>query len=90
MSQNQKFTPWTYVVQIDETVVGAFHSASLAYAHWLAYAEKYSNPDSPFAHCSRFRYCLDPYTPQQQDVTLNFARQWQAIREFKDKNQEKE
>ena len=80
-----KFSPWTYVLQIDDQVVGAFVSASLAYAHWLAYAEKYSNPDAPFAHCSRFRYCLDPYEPQQQDMTLIFARQWQAIRELKQK-----
>ena len=83
-----KFTPWTYVLQVDEQVVGAFSSAALAYAHWLACAEKYSNPDSPFAHCSRFRYCLDPYTPEHQDVTLNFARQWQAIRELKQKEKQ--
>lgn len=83
-----KTTPWTYVLQIDDHVVGAFASASLAYAHWLAYAEKYSNPDSPFAHCSRFRYCLDPYQPEQQDMTLIFARQWQAIRELKQKEKQ--
>lgn len=82
-----KFLPWTYVLQVDDRVVGAFVSASLAYAHWIAYAERFSSPDAPFAHCSRYRYCLDPYTPEQQDMTLVFARQWQAIRELKTKEQ---
>lgn len=81
----KKFTPWTYVLQVDENVVGAFTSVSLAYAHWIVYAEKYSTPDAPFAHCSRFRYCMDPYTSEQQDVTLMFARQWQVAREVKQK-----
>lgn len=80
-----KFSRWTYVLQVDEFVVGAFPSAALAYAHWLAYAEKCSSPDAPFAHCSRFRYCVDPYVHEQQDMTLIFARQWQAIRELKQK-----
>lgn len=84
----QKFTPWTYVLQIDDQVVGAFSSAYLAYAHWLHAAEKYSSPDAPFAHCSRYRYCIDPYEPQQQDMTLIFARQWQAAREIKNKDVE--
>lgn len=88
MSSKKKFSPWTYVLMIDDRCVGAFVSASLAYAHWLAYAEKYSSPDAPFAHCSRFRYCLDPYEPQQQDMTLVFARQWQTIREMKQKPKE--
>ena len=89
MSNKKKFTPWTYVLQIDENVVGAFTSVALAYAHWLHFAEKYSAPDAPFAHCSRFRYCMDPYEPQQQDMTLVFARHWQAIRETKKQLSEK-
>lgn len=88
MSSKKKFTPWCYVLQIDENVVGAFTSVSVAYAHWLALAEKFSSPDAPFVHCSRFRCCLDPYEHQQQDMTLIFARQWQAIREMKNKKEE--
>ena len=78
-----KFTPWTYVLQVEENVLGAFTSVSLAYAHWLAYAEKYSNPDDPFVHCSRYRYCMDPYQPEHQDVTMLFIKQWQVIRDHK-------
>lgn len=80
-----KFSPWSYVLQVNDAVVGAFVSASLAYGHWLAYAERYSNPDDPFVHCTRFRYCLEPYEQQQQDVTMLFMKQWQRIRDSKTK-----
>lgn len=88
MSKKTKFTPWVYVLQLDDNVVGAFTSAALAYAHWLACAEKYSTPDAPFAHCSRFRYSMDPYMPEHQDMTMIFARQWQAIHELKQKDKQ--
>lgn len=80
-----KFSPWSYVLMIDDQCVGAFSSAALAYGHWLAYAEKYNTPDAPFAHCARYRYRLDPYEAQQQDMTMVFVRQWQTIREMKQK-----
>lgn len=79
----KKFTPWTYVVKVEDTVLGAFTSVSMAYGHWLAYAEKYSNPDDPFVHCSRYRYCMKPYEAQQEDVTMLFIKQWQVIRDTK-------
>lgn len=85
---NSKYSVWTYVLQLDEKVVGAFSSAALAYGHWLVYAERFSSPDSPFCHCSRFRVRLEPYDMQQQDMTLFFARQWQAIRDQKKKTSE--
>lgn len=82
-----KFSPWSYVLLVNDTVVGAFASASLAYGHWLAFAEKYSNPDDPFVSVQRYRYCLDPYTPEQQDLTMVFVKQWQRIREMKQKKE---
>lgn len=88
MSKKSKITSWVYVLQLDDQVVGAFPSAALAYAHWLACAEKYSSPDAPFAHVSRYRYCMDPYTPEHQDMTMIFARQWQAIRDLKNKKEQ--
>lgn len=88
MSKKSKFTPWVYVLSLDDQVVGGFTSAALAYAHWLAFAEKYSSPDAPFAHVSRYRYSMDPYMPEHQDVTMIFARQWQAIRDLKNKKEQ--
>lgn len=83
-----KFCTWSYVLLLNDTVVGAFPSASLAYAHWLAFAEKYSNPDDPFVSCKRYRYCMDPYFPEEQDVTMLFIKQWQTIRDLKEKEKE--
>lgn len=74
-----RFSPWSYVVKLDENVIGSFVSGSVAYGHWLAAAEKYSGPDDPLCTCTRFRVRLNPYELQQQDITLNFVRAWESI-----------
>lgn len=90
MTSGSKYSGWCYVLSADDHVLGAFLSASVAYGHWLAYAEKYNTPDSPLCTCVRYRVRLDPYVMQSQDVTMNFMRAWESIHHSKTpKNSEK-
>lgn len=73
------YSAWVYVLRADDQVLGAFTSASVAYGHWVAYAEKYNLPDSPLCTCQRYRVRLDPYDMQQQDITMGFMRAWESL-----------
>lgn len=84
---DKRFTRWTYVVKADQQVLGSFPSASLAYGHWLAYAEKYNKPDDPICSCTRYRVRVLPYELQQQDVTLSFMKMWENLLQSKSQNQ---
>lgn len=79
LPSGMKYSGWCYVLRADDHVLGAFVSASTAYGHWLAYAEKYNTPDSPLCTCVRYRVRLNPYDMQSQDVTMNFMRAWESI-----------
>lgn len=78
-----RYSGWCYVLRADDHVLGAFVSASTAYGHWLAYAEKYNTPDSPLCTCVRYRVRLNPYDLQSQDVTMNFMRAWEHFHQCK-------
>lgn len=79
LPSGMRYSGWCYVLRADDYVLGAFVSASTAYGHWLAYAEKYNTPDSPICTCVRYRVRLDPYDMQSQDVTMNFMRAWESL-----------
>lgn len=79
----KRFSSWSYVIKADQQVLASFTSASLAYGHWLAYAEKYNRPDDPLCTCVRYRVRLDPYELQQQDITLSFMKAWESLKQSK-------
>lgn len=90
LPSGMRYSGWCYVLRADDHVLGAFVSASTAYGHWLAYAEKYNTPDSPLCTCVRYRVRLNPYDMQSQDVTMNFMRAWESLHQSQTfKNSEK-
>lgn len=71
---SKKHSPWSYVVDVDGQVVGAFPSAGLAYFVWKAYVDFHarSNPDPPIVGINRYRAEYGDFKVVGEDLLKSF------------------
>ena len=71
----------------DDTPVGAFTSAALAFFVWNAYVDwadrSFTQDKRPFISVNRFRAKYDPFEVESHDLTVNFMRVWEIQKEQK-------